>query len=118
MGSKEKSQSTLGGPKVRYYDLIRDMSNAFNLRLEIVRFTRDHGVSEAAREFKTTRKTVRKWSARYEEAHTSGLIDRSRAPHEVWNKMSREEEQEIESLRDRHKKWGPKRLKDHYEIGR
>ena len=118
MGSKEKSQSTLGGPKVRYYDLIRDMSNAFNLRLEIVRFTRDHGVSEAAREFKTTRKTVRKWSARYEEAHTSGLIDRSRAPHEVWNKMSREEEQEIESLRDRHKKWGPKRLKDHYEIPR
>ena len=46
---------------MRYYELVRDMSNKFNLRLEIVRFARDYGISEAAREFKTTRKTVRKW---------------------------------------------------------
>ena len=46
---------------MKYYELVKDMSNKFNLRLEIVRFSRENGVSEAAREFKTTRKTVRKW---------------------------------------------------------
>jgi len=101
---------------MRYYDLVREMPNPFNLRLEIVRFAREHGLSEAALEFKTTRKTVRKWQDRYEEDHTKGLIDRSRAPHKVWNKMSPEEEKRIETLRDRHKKWGPKRLKAYYEL--
>jgi hypothetical protein len=103
---------------MKYYELIKDMSNRFNLRLEVVRFSREHGISETAREFKMTRKSVRKWKDRYEADHTQGLLDRSRAPHEVWNKMSEEEEQEILGLRERHKKWGPKRLKDHYGIAR
>ena len=103
---------------MRYYNLIRDMSNPFNLRLEMVRFTSKHGVSEAAREFKTTRKTVRKWFTRYDEDHLTGLLDRSKAPHDVWNRMGDTEEREILKLRDRHKKWGPKRLKDYYELPR
>lgn len=103
---------------MKYYELIKDMSNQFNLRLEIVRFARDYSVSEAAREFKTTRKTVRKWRNRYESNHTQGLLDRSRAPHRIPHKMSEEKEQRIADLRERHKRrWGPHRLKLHYGLG-
>ena len=102
---------------MKYYEMMKEMPNKFNLRLEIVRFARDHGVSGAAREFKTTRKTVRKWLRRYEKDHTHGLHDQSRAPHFIPHKMSDKKESEIELLRKRHgKRWGPHRLKMHYEL--
>ncbi len=102
---------------MRYYELMKDMSNKFNLRLELVRFAREHGVSVAAREFKTTRKTVRKWRNRFETDHTKGLLDRSRAPHHIPHRMPEEKEMEIVNLRERHKrKWGPHRLKLYYEL--
>ena len=101
---------------MKYNDLIRDMSNTFNLRLEMVRFAKEHGVSETSREFKTTRKTVRKWRARYEREHTKGLLDRSRAPHHLPHKMEKAREDRIVELRGRHKKWGPKRLKPYYGL--
>jgi len=102
---------------MKYNDLIKDMSNKFNLRLEMVRFAREHGVSEAAREFETTRKTVRKWRDRYEEDHTKGLSDRSRAPHHIPHKMPEAKEAKIADLRERHKRrWGPHRLKTHYGL--
>ena len=102
---------------MKYNDIIKDMSNKFNFRLEIVRFARERGVSEAAREFETTRKTVRKWRDRYGEDHTKGLLDRSRAPHHIPHKMAEEKEVKIVELRERHKhKWGPHRLKMHYGL--
>lgn len=102
---------------MRYYELVKDMSNKFNLRLEIVRFARDYGISEAAREFKTTRKTVRKWVVRYAADHTQGLSDRKRAPHRIPHKMSPEDEARVVKLREDHKrKWGPYRLKQHYGL--
>ena len=102
---------------MKYNDLMRDMSNKFNFRLEIVKFTREHGVSETAREFETTRKTVRKWRDRYETDHTQGLLDRSRAPHHIPHKMAEDKEAKIVELRERHQcKWGPYRLKMHYGL--
>lgn len=102
---------------MKYNDLIRDMSNKFNLRLEIVRFARECGVSEAAREFETTRKTVRKWRDRYERDHTKGLLDRSRSPRHIPHKMPEAKEARIVELRERHKRrWGPHRLKTHYGL--
>ncbi len=102
---------------MKYNDLMRDMSNKFNLRLEMVRFAREYGISEAAREFKTTRKTARKWRDRYDEEHTKGLLDRSRAPHHIPHKMPEQKEARIAELRERHKRrWGPHRLKMHYGL--
>jgi len=101
---------------MKYYGLIKDMSNKFNLRLEIVRFARENGVSEASREFETTPKTVRKWRNRYEVSHTKGLLDQSRAPHHIPHKMASVEEDQIVELRERHKRWGPKRLKPYYGL--
>ena len=50
---------------MKYYLLIRDMSK-FNLRLQMVTKAREISISEAARYYGTTRKTVRKWIKRYD----------------------------------------------------
>jgi len=41
------------------------MKNIYNTRYKIVRYALEHNVSAAAREYSTTRKTVRKWRDRY-----------------------------------------------------
>ncbi|NLI16655.1 MAG: helix-turn-helix domain-containing protein, partial [candidate division Zixibacteria bacterium] len=45
-----------------------------------VRFAKEHGVKPAARAFKTTPKTVRKWLARWQPGSLCGLDDQSKAP--------------------------------------
>jgi len=45
---------------MKYYQIIKDMSNKFNFRFSLVRYALQNDISEAAREYKTTRKTVRK----------------------------------------------------------
>ena len=47
--------------QVPYYQIIKHMKNKFNFRYHLVQYAKIHSVSEAAREFSTTRKTVRKW---------------------------------------------------------
>ncbi|RKX17706.1 MAG: hypothetical protein DRP26_06500 [Candidatus Zixiibacteriota bacterium] len=46
----------------------------------MVRYARDHDVKPAARAFKTTPKTVRKWLKRWQPGSLRGLEDQSRAP--------------------------------------
>jgi len=45
---------------ILYFDLIREMKNAFNHRLRLVAHAREHGLKDAARFFHTTVPTVRK----------------------------------------------------------
>ena len=48
-----------------------------NLRLSMVEYAKEHGISEAARAYRTTRKTVRKWVRRYERegiGHLSRIL--------------------------------------------
>jgi transposase-like protein len=65
---------------VRYFDLIRQMKNAFNYRLRLVAHARQHGIKAAARAFSTTLPTVRKWARRYQAQGLQGLQELSRAP--------------------------------------
>jgi len=39
---------------VPYFDVVRQMKNAFNYRLQLVTYARQHGIKAAAREFHTT----------------------------------------------------------------
>ena len=48
-------------PPARYYDLIREMKNAFNHRLRLVDYARQHGLKAAARAFRCTPPTLHKW---------------------------------------------------------
>ena len=100
-----------------YYWIIRRMSNKFDYRLKMVEYAKMHSISEAAREFRTTRKTVSKWLYRYEEHGLEGLRDRPRSPKHIPHKMTKENEQLVEDLRKRHKcRWGAIRLKNRYRL--
>ena len=104
---------------MEYYWIIRRMSNnKFEYRHKIVEFAKTHSILKAARVFKTTRKTVRKWVYRYEVEGLSGLKDRSRAPHHIPHKMTDDEEKQIEDLRKRHSRWGAIHLKSRYNLNR
>ena len=105
---------------LNYGRLIKRMqkSKIFNFRLEMIRFSRTHGVSETARAFNTTRVTVRKWRDRYQIHGIKGLKDLSRSPKRIPHKMTAKEEKHILILRDRHTQWGAERLKDNYELNR
>jgi transposase-like protein len=64
---------------VSYFDLIRQMPNAFDYRLRLVTHARQHGIKGAARAFRTTVPTVRKWLRRYQAQKLDGLKELSRA---------------------------------------
>jgi hypothetical protein len=48
----------------RYFDLVREMRDAYNHRLRLVHYARRQGIKPAARAFATTVPTVRKWLRR------------------------------------------------------
>ncbi|MDZ7414166.1 MAG: helix-turn-helix domain-containing protein, partial [candidate division KSB1 bacterium] len=99
-----------------YYDVMRGVENIFNLRLAMVTLAREKGISEAARQYQTTRTTVRKWLRRHKEQGLSGLEDRSRAPKRIPHKTPKALEDRVIELRKSHPAWGPERLKMHYEL--
>lgn len=101
---------------IEYYTLVRQMSNPFALRLRMVMVARECGVSEAARQFKTTRKTVRKWLVRFKEDCSCGLQNRSRRPKHSPNKLKEKQEARIIELRRKHPSWGPDRLRMQYGL--
>ena len=66
---------------VPYFEVVRQMhKNAFNYRLRLVTHARQHGIKAAARAFRATAPTVRKWLRRYQAQGLQGLQELSRAP--------------------------------------
>ena len=63
-----------------YFEMVRQMKNPFNYRLRLVTHARQHGIRAAARAFRTTVPTVRKWVRRYQAQGLKGLQELSRAP--------------------------------------
>ena len=70
-----------------YYDLYRNSNNPVPYRMDIVRYAKKHGIKPAAREFKTTPKTVRKWIQRFDNNKKTGLKDLSKRPKNSPNKI-------------------------------
>ena len=101
---------------MRYYDLMKDMAIKFNLRLEMVLAAREHGVSEVARRYQTTRKTISKWSQRYKDHGLDGLKNQKRTPKRIPHKMNRENEEKIIKLRKKLHTFGARPLKNHLGI--
>jgi hypothetical protein len=48
-----------------YFDLVREMKNAYNHRWRFVEHARQYGIKPAARAFSTTVPTLRKWLRRF-----------------------------------------------------
>ena len=61
-----------------YFDLVREMKNAYNHRLRLVEHARQHGMKPTARAFATTVPTVRKWLRRFKQLVPKGLREHSR----------------------------------------
>ena len=100
---------------MQYYSLVRNMSK-YNLRYNLIIKAKQISISEAARYYNTTRKTVRKWLRRFEQEGLEGLKDKSRAPNYIPHKMDECKEDMIVSLRKDHPGWGARRFKCLYGI--
>jgi len=101
---------------VPYFDLVRQMKNAFNYRLQLVTVARQHGIKAAARAFRTTVPTVRKWLRRYQQQGLKGLEALSRAPHACPHKITGELAQRVVELRRRLPSFGARRLQREWEL--
>src|SRR5712692_10404954 len=84
----------------RYFDLVREMKNAYNHRLRLVESARQRGIKPTARLFATTVPTVRKWRLRDQQEVSSRLLELSRAPHLQPRKTPPSLEQQLLALRE------------------
>jgi len=71
----------------------------------------EESISDLAKRFGVSRKTVYKWLERYEQGGIEDLADRSRRPLVQAGRTPGELEQWIVNLRQTHPTWGPKKLK-------
>ena len=101
---------------IPYWSLIREMKDAYNHRLRLVAYARQHGLKAAARAFQTTRRTVRKWARRYQVQGPSGLVERSRAPHHQPGQTPPDLEQAVVALRRRLPTFGARRLIGEFDL--
>ena len=104
--------------KFNYYETIMQLKNVYNIRKKLVKYASTYGISAAAREYSTTRKTVRKWLYRYNQDALKGLEDKSRKPNSSPFKMKKEEEDKIIKIRKKHPYMGAERIKYEFNIKR
>jgi len=100
----------------RYFDLVREMKNAYNHRLRLVESVRERGIKPTARLFATRTLTVRKWWRRYQQQGPSGLKEHSRAPHRHALKPPAPIEQQVLALRQKLPTFGAARLKREFDL--
>jgi len=94
----------------RYFDLVREMKNAYNHRLRLVESAKQRGSKPTARLFATTVATVRKWLRRYQQRGPSGLLPLSRARHHQPHKTPPTTEAQLVELRRTLPTFGSRRL--------
>lgn len=72
----------------------------------------EHTVTDVARAYGITRKTVYKWLARYEEEGATGLENRSHAPRHCPHAMDDAMAERIIAVKRAHPSFGPKKVMD------
>ena len=102
---------------VPYFEVVRQMhQNAFNYRLRLVTHARQHGIKAAARAFRATVPTVRKWLRRYQAQGLQGLQELSRAPRSCPHKIEGELAEKVVELRRQLPTFGAQRLKREWDL--
>lgn len=89
--------------------MIRAENHKVELRRRMVKYAEAHTISEAARHFETTRKTVRKWLRRSRRGE--GLQDRSKRPHASPSQTGPHAKEKVVELRKKTGR-GPHHLSD------
>lgn len=82
-----------------------------HIRMEFVMLANEEGMnrSELRHHFNISRKTGYKWLNRYLKDGLSGLVEQSKWPLTVRNKISGEVVREIVEIRNQHPSWGSPR---------
>ena len=93
-----------------YYTMIKADNYKKRRREAMVDYAREHSISGAARESRTSRKTVRKWLKRKMAGET--LTDRSRRPKTSPSKTDRQTARKVAGAR-KDTGYGPHRLSDY-----
>lgn len=94
----------------RYFDLVREMENAYNHLLRLVESAKQRGIRPTARLFATPVPTVRKWLRRDQQCGPSGLQESSRARQQQSLKTSASLESLLVELRGTVATFGAHRL--------
>jgi transposase len=94
-----------------YYWIMRKSKDKKYLRLQIVTSVERVGIRETARQFHTSRNTVRKWIRRWEEEGYSGLADQSRRPQHSPRATPPEERRKLVKLKKKYKRVGAEAIK-------
>ena len=93
-----------------YFSILNNSKDKQRFRFQMVQYALQTSVSESARHFRATRKTVRKWIQRFDQEGYSGLMDLSRAPNHCPHKSSAAVEKKVLKLREQ-VPWGPERIR-------
>jgi len=101
---------------VRYFDLVREMKDAYNHRLRLVESAKQRGIKPTAQLFATTPPTVRKWLRRYLRCGPSGLLEQSRARHRQPHKTPLTLEAQLVELRKTLPTFGSRRLIREFDL--
>ncbi len=99
-----------------YFDLVREMKDAYNHRLRLAESARQRGIQPTARLFATTAPTVRKWLRRFQQHGPSGLLARSRARHHQSLKTPPAIEAQLIELRKTLPTFGARRLIREFDL--
>jgi transposase len=101
---------------INYYTNMRRCKDPKLLKYEMVRFAQEHGVKPAARAFRTTPKTVRKWLKRWQPGSLQGLECRSKAPKSKKLKIDPKQKAKAIELKRKLKSWGAQRIKRDFDL--
>lgn len=94
-----------------WYQIMRLSKDKKQQRYQMVIYAKEHGVKPAARLYRTTPKTVRKWLMRFIEGGYQALVDMSRKPHCSPMAVSGAHRQEIVRLKHKYKRLGAEQIK-------
>ena len=71
----------------------------------------EESLAELCRQYGVSRPTAYKWIERYAAEGQAGLAERSRAPRRCWQAMEASIAEQIVGARERHPRWGPRKLR-------
>ena len=95
---------------------MKNKADKYDIRLRIVKSSKQIGIKPTARLFDTTPKTVRKWLRRYDQERLSGLNELPRIPLSCPHKTSPAMEKKVVKLRKQYPFMGAKRLKREHNL--
>src|SRR5271169_4516691 len=104
------------GTAARYFDLVRELKDAYNHRLRLVESAKQRGIKPPARLFGTTVPAVRKWLRRFQQHGPSALLALPRIRHHQSQKTPPATEVRLVELRKTLPTFGSRRLIREFDL--